>query len=110
MTINRPEIPPDQPNSDNLELTEADESYASTTDGCTENISGGTSVLWVQWDTLSDDLMMSVEDIVSLAVNLNPTKRSTVSLVGRFYNPIGLLSPVAICCKIFLQDLCKSQV
>ena len=108
MTINRPEIPPEQPTSDTLELTEANESYASTTLGSIKNLSGGTSVLGVQ-GTLLDELVISVEDIASLAVNLDPTKRSTVSLVGRFYNPIGLLSPVVICFKIF-QDLCKSQV
>lgn len=110
MTINKPEIPPEQPTSDTLEPSEANESYASATLGSVKNVSGGTSVLGVQWDTFSDELVMSVEDIASLAVNLDPTKRSTVSLVGRFYDPIGLLSPVVICFKIFLQELCKSQV
>lgn len=39
-----------------------------------------------------------------------PTKRSIVSLVGRFYDPIGYLAPVVVQFKIFLRELCQSKI
>ena len=48
--------------------------------------------------------------IASAAGALSPTKRSIVSLVGRFYDPIGYLAPVVIQFKIFLRELCQAKI
>ena len=53
---------------------------------------------------------MSLTDIAVMAANLEPTKRSIVSLVGKFYDPLGFLSPVVISFKIFLQELCVARL
>ena len=47
------------------------------------------------------------DDIAKLAVELEPTKRNVVSLVGRFYDPLGFISPGF---KILFQELCESEV
>lgn len=39
-----------------------------------------------------------------------PTKRKIVSLVGRFYDPLGLIQPVIVMFKIFIQELCHAGV
>lgn len=49
---------------------------------------------------------MSLEQIVFAASELEPTKREIVSLVGRIYDPLGILSPIVIPLKIFTQELC----
>ena len=54
--------------------------------------------------------MVSLEDIAASAVELEPTKRAIVSLVGRFYDPLGLLSPIVVQFKIFLQELCEAKL
>lgn len=51
---------------------------------------------------------MSLEEIAAAAVNLGPTKRSIVSLVGKIYDPLGLLSPIVVRFKMFLQELCEA--
>ena len=44
------------------------------------------------------------------ATSLEPTKRSVVSLVGRFYDPLEFLAPVVICFKMFIQELCEAKL
>ena len=39
-----------------------------------------------------------------------PTKRKAVSLIGCFYDPLGFLSPITIRFKVLIQELCKTQV
>jgi len=36
--------------------------------------------------------------------------KETVSLVGRFYDPLGVLSPVVVSFKILIQEICESHV
>lgn len=63
-----------------------DESYASRTLGTGQSVNmGERKVLGVQWDLATDQLVMSLEQIASAASELEPTKRSIVSLVGRIY-------------------------
>ena len=74
---------------------EADETYTYTTLGSSlEQQCGESKVLGVRWSIATDQLVMSLEDIAALAVELEPTKRAIVSLVGRIYDPLGLLSPI----------------
>ena len=55
------------------------------------------------WDTFHDEFVMSIEGIASAASLITPTKRSIVSLVSKFYNPLGFISPLVTLFKIFLQ-------
>ena len=41
------------------------------------------------------------------ARELTPTKRTVVSVATRFYDPLGILSPVTIQFKILFQQTCK---
>ena len=64
----------------------------------------------MRWNMSADQLLIGFEEIASAARALTPTKRSIVSLVGRFYDPIGYLAPVVIQFKIFLQELCRAKI
>jgi hypothetical protein len=39
-----------------------------------------------------------------------PTKRRVTSIVGKFYDPLGYLSPLVIKFKIFFQELCEKKL
>ena len=44
-------------------------------------------------------------------MSLSPTKRNIVSLVGRFYDPLGYLTPVVVVqFKLFLRELCEAKI
>ena len=57
-----------------------------------------------------DELILDFREIISAASMLEPTKRHIVSIVGKFYDPLGLVTPLIFRFKILVQDLCKAQV
>ena len=94
-----------------LATEELEESYASLTLGSGQRLrQGEQKVLGVRWDTSSDQLLFNLEEIASTAKVLTPTKRTIVSLVGSFYDPLGYLAPVVVHFKIFLRQLCKAKL
>ena len=95
-----------QPASTTTHTEEAEETYISSILGpCQEMHSGERKVLGIWWDIATDQFNMSLEDIASAAAELEPTRRAIMNLIGRFYDPLGLLSPVVIQFKIFLQEM-----
>ena len=66
-------------------------------------------VLGIPWNPTSDRFFFETSDIAQLALDLTPTKRNLVSLIGKFYDPLGLLSPVIIHFNILFQKLCQSK-
>uniref|UniRef100_A0A1X7SND0 Reverse transcriptase domain-containing protein n=1 Tax=Amphimedon queenslandica TaxID=400682 RepID=A0A1X7SND0_AMPQE len=66
-------------------------------------------VLGVLWDPMRDEIIVGFGEIALEAHSVNPTKRSIVSIVGKFYDPLGILSPVTIRFKILFQELCREK-
>lgn len=88
---------------------ELEESYSSSTLGGGQKLCRGEQkVLGVRWDLSTDQLVINLDDIA--ATSLSPTKRNIVSLVGRFYDPLGYLTPVVIQFKLFLRELCETKI
>ena len=73
------------------------------------SIVGEHKVLGVTWNPESDQLIFDVNNLAQLALDLRPTKRNLVSLIGKFYDPLGFLSPVIIRFKVLLQKLCQCK-
>lgn len=67
-------------------------------------------VLGVQWNIVRDELVVDVSEVAEQASTCSPTKRSVVGVVSKFFDPLGILSPVIIVFKLFLQELTKSQI
>ena len=42
--------------------------------------------------------------------DLSPTKRNVISVIGRFYDPLGFLSPITIRFKVFMQELYRLKL
>ena len=69
---------------------------------------GDQKVLGVCWNVPSDNLLFSFDCLAVLAAKMEPTKRNVVSVVSRFYDPIGLVTPITIRFKTFIQTLCET--
>ena len=94
------------PDLDYLEVT-----YVDATLGNFQQLQPEESkVLGVRWNPHRDCIIFDVADTAQLAASLEPTKRNVVSTVGKFYDPIGFLSPVIIPFKILFQKLCEHKV
>ena len=67
-------------------------------------------VLGVCWDVKSDELVFDIADVARLMKETSPTKRNAVSLATRFYDPLGVMSPITIRFKQLFQRLCELKV
>ena len=61
------------------------------------------------WCPVDDLFVFDMSSLVQLASTLQRTKCNVISIVGRFYDPLGLLSPVVVCFKVFCQKLCSNK-
>ena len=55
----------------------------------------------MRWNVSSDQIVVNLDEIASTARVLEPTKRNVVSLVGRIYDPLGILA---------FQELCEAKL
>ena len=86
---------------------EEDQSYAKSSLGPkTEEKQGISKVLGVQWDVGQDKFQLDIGDVALMIEDSEPTKRSVVSISARFFDPLGIISPVTVLFKIFCQKLC----
>ncbi len=69
----------------------------------------GLKVLGITWNTNSDSLVFDLSGLSIATDNLQPSKRNLVSLIGRFYDPLGFLAPIAIKFKILLQKFASQN-
>ena len=67
-------------------------------------------VLGVRWNPLRDVLIFDLEDIAREMEGATPTKRGVVSVATKFFDPLGILSPIIICFKVLFQKLCKVKL
>ena len=95
----------------NPQIMDLDEMYAKYTLGTTQQPwLSEQKILGVHWDVSSDQALFDYSNIARLATDLEPTKRSVVSLMGHLYDPLGFTAPVTVRFKILFQELCESKV
>ena len=88
-----------------------EETYAEATLGGLQCMDVGEhKVLGVSWNPNSDQLIVDVTELAQLATTVQPTKRNLISVIGKFYDPLGLLAPVTIRFKILFQILCQRKL
>ena len=88
-----------------------EETYAKSLLGGNQTMNPkNQKVLGVRWNVSTDCLIFSVQDIVDVAEKAVTTKRRVMSIIGKFYDPIGFLSPVVIKFKVFFKELCLTNL
>jgi hypothetical protein len=63
-----------------------------------------TQVLGVNWNTETDCFSIDPEAITNKLPEGPTTKRQLLQATARFYNPLGLYSPVSVVGKLLFQD------
>ena len=88
-----------------------EESYAKTTVGGLDEIDPVKkhNVLELNWNLDSDMVIFKFNNISKLWKSLQPTKRSILQIAGKLFDPLGLISPVMVLLRMFLQDLCAKK-
>ena len=66
-------------------------------------------VLGIVWETESDHLIFFFENLIESFNNIIPTKRNILSLMAKFYDPIGLIQPIIIKLKLLFQEVCVTH-
>ena len=94
-----------------VNMEEEDQSYAKGSLGVkSAKTDGRHKILGVQWDFVLDTLTFNIGDVSHYMENSEPTKRNVVSMTARFFDPLGVVSPVTILFKVFFQCLCEAGV
>ena len=89
-------------------VSPSDETYTKATLAPAQPLfSGEQKILGVCWNVNEDQLRFGFANIAQNARQVEPTKRNIVSVVGRFYDPLGFLSPIVIRFKMLFQELCE---
>ena len=70
---------------------------------------GKKKVLEVRWNVDGDQLVFSMQKPLVTVIVESLTKQHIVSTVSKFYNPLGILSPVIIKMKLLLQEICLTR-
>ena len=61
----------------------------------------------MQWNANRDELQFNIGDVISTMEEMESTKRDATA---RFFDPLGVVSPVAISFKMFCQQLFKARI
>ena len=80
---------------------EEDQSYATC------SLGQKPSELTDRHKILGVELVFDVGNVSRVMGNLEPTKRNVVGSATRFYDPLGIVSPVTVSFKVFFQQLCE---
>lgn len=66
--------------------------------------------LGINWNVANDKLIIDLRAVVEEANVIDPMKRHVVSVISKIFDLLGLVSPITIRLKIFLQDLHSSKI
>ena len=88
-----------------------EETYAKETLGPpTENPGTKTKVLGICWDTKDDTLEIDLQKVEQKTATERATKRSILSSLATIYDPLGIVSPVAVNAKVMFQEMCQKNL
>ena len=75
------------------------------------NVSTGCkAVLGLTWDTTSNEIVFTFDDLIERSSNLTPTKRKILTLSASIFDPLGTLAPVTAKLKTLFQLPCKDKL
>lgn len=104
---------PDDKVSDDVDGKSFDnQTYAKATLGTTGERGEAPvdKVLGIQWNSETDTFHFDLNQVAEKANDLVPTKRNILSVLAGLYDPLGLISPLAVSIKVLFQELCVEKL
>jgi len=97
--------------AEDVARVEEDLSYAKSTLGVEDGQQQGVhKILGIQWNVVNDDFQFDIGEVTAAMEGSDPTKRSVVRAMAKFFDPLGIVSPVTVLFKMFAQQLCEAKV
>ena len=92
-------------------IQEDDYTYAKTTVGSLGELDDKEhKVLGEVWNRAEDTVVFKFDALVELSETLEGTKRNLHKITAKFFDPLGLLSPLTVGMKIQFQEACKLKL
>ena len=66
-------------------------------------------VLGILWNT-NDEFVFDFQEVVKEGLSVPVSKRNILSISAKFYDPLGLISPIIVFFKVLFQELCTNDV
>ena len=66
-------------------------------------------MLGVSCDTKTDKFVFDFQEIAANALNLPPTKWNVLKICTTFFDPLGVLSTIALQAKLIFKELCFNR-
>lgn len=89
--------------SDKTKQSPEDQTYAKQQLGIPEG--GGGAILSPQWDKQRD-----ASSVVIPVEKADNTKRGVLAKIAKIYDPLGVVSPLTLCAKLFYRAACNLKV
>ena len=67
-------------------------------------------ILGLSWNVNEDEFCYDLQEMITFAKSLLPTKRSVLKVSVKLFDPLGLLSPFVISTKVLFQRLCVHKI
>ena len=87
-----------------------DETYAKMSMRVNNNGDTSEKVLGMSWDCESDKFIFCLRKLAERAKSVVATKRNILSILASLFDPLGIISPVAVSIKMLFQELCLDKV
>ena len=85
-------------------ISEDDQSFAKTAIPNSHD-TDDLKILGMKWDVERDRITFNLRQLAETSNRRTVTKRNVSSLTAKIYDPLGMISPVTIMLKVFLQRL-----
>ena len=59
-------------------------------------------VLGITWNKNNDKFVFDFSNLTEITNEINPTKRNILKLIGIFFDPLGLISPMVFSIEIVI--------
>ena len=98
-----------RPQEENVK--EDDDTYAKTTVGSLDELEDKEQkVLGEVWNRVEDTIIYKFDALIELSENLKLSKRNLLKIIAKFFDPLGMLSPLTIGMKVLFQEGCQSKL
>ena len=84
--------------------------YTKETLGQGNIVGKACKVLGMKWDSELDTWEFDLGKLKQIANVERPTKRGILSTLASLFDPLGVVSPIAVTAKVLLQELCLHKI